>query len=79
MTYYEVSGGHVATPSTELPLLHAGPASASQPLDNLYSRDIAFVFCSPGESRNGDPGEGEGSQLITDVHDLQGLVYASGQ
>lgn len=76
MRYYKVAGGHVAT---EPPLLRAGPASASQPLGPLYSRGIAFAFCSPGESRNGDPGEGEGCQLVPDVHDLQGLVYASGQ
>lgn len=38
-----------------------------------------FVFCSPGESRNGDTSEGEGGQLLPDVHDLQGPVHASRQ
>lgn len=59
--------------------LHPRLAPASKPLEHLYSHGIAFAFCPPGESRNGDTGKGEGCQLVPDVHDLQRLVYASGQ
>lgn len=83
MTYYEVTGGHAATPSTELPLSsmlgQPRPASLWIICTRSVPGNTAFTFCPAGESGNGDPGEGEGSQLVSDVHDLQGLVYASGQ
>lgn len=83
VTYYEVTGGQAAAPSTELPLSSMLGQQWLASLLIICTRsvpgDTAFMFCSPGESGNGDPGEGEGSQLVSDVHDLQGLVYATGQ
>lgn len=72
-------GWSMVTPLTEPQLLPAGPASARRPLGHLCSQGVAFASCAPGESRNGDPGEREGRQLVPDVHDLQGPVHAPGQ
>jgi hypothetical protein len=73
-----VLGIHSTDLGPEKQLVTACPIS---PLGQnlLVLLDADFAFCSPGESRNGDTGAGEGGQLLPDVHDLQGLVHASRQ
>lgn len=65
VTYYEVTGGQALHPLSYLSSMLGQQWLASLLIicTRSANRHWPYVSASPGESGNGDPGEGEGSQL----------------